>query len=238
MTQTESTGAPDLEGAPRARKSEQTKARIVDAALALFLEHGYEGTTMRAIAKAAEVSVGNAYYYFESKEHLIQAYYGQIQELHLGAARPVLDTERGFAERLRGVLRAHIDTVSPYHQFAGVLFKTAADPRSPLSPFSAESSGSRERSIGLFTELLEGSDAKVGKDLRTELPELLWLYQMGIVLYWVHDDSPGTARTYTLIDRTTPLVDKLISISRLPVLRPMTRLVVETIRDLRSIPSS
>jgi AcrR family transcriptional regulator len=221
----------------RPRKSEQTKAKIVDAALALFLEHGFEGTTMRAIAAAADVSVGNAYYYFDSKEHLIQEYYGQIQELHLAAARPVLDHESGFQQRLRGVVRAHVDIATPYHRFAGVLFKTAADPRSPLSPFSAESSESRSRSIALFTELLDKSDAKVGKDLRAELPELLWLYQMGIVLYWVHDDSPGTARTYLLIDRTVPLVDKLISVSRLPVLRPITRQVIDTIRELRGIPS-
>lgn len=229
--------APEQEPAAKPRKSEQTKARIVDAALELFREHGFEGTTMRAVAAAADVSVGNAYYYFASKEHLIQEYYGRVQDLHIEAARPILDRERSFQARLRGVVRAHIDTTTPYHQFAGVLFKTAADPRSPLSPFSTESSGTRERSVRLFGEVLEGSDAKVGKDLRSELPELLWLYQMGIVLYWVHDDSAGTARTYTLIDRTVPLVDKLISISRLPVLRPITRQVVDTIRELRGIAS-
>jgi AcrR family transcriptional regulator len=235
-----STGAQAQAGQPaeRPRKSEQTKARIVDAALLLFLEHGFEGTTMRAIAAAAEVSVGNAYYYFASKEHLIQEYYGRIQELHLAAARPVLDAERGFQQRLRGVLRAHIDIATPYHQFAGVLFKSAADPRSPLSPFSSESSEPRSRSIALFDDLLDGSDARVGRDLRAELPELLWLYQMGVVLYWVHDDSAGTARTYLLIDRTVPLVDKLISISRLPVLRPVTRQLMQTIRELRGVPSA
>jgi AcrR family transcriptional regulator len=230
--------APGEDPAAKPRKSEQTKARIVDAALELFLRYGFEGTTMRGIAAAAEVSVGNAYYYFESKEHLIQEYYGRIQALHLAVARPVLDRERGFQGRLRGVVRAHIDISTPYHQFAGVLFKTAADPRSPLSPFSAESSETRERSVALFAELLEGSDAKVGKDLRSELPELLWLYQMGIILYWVHDDSPQTSRTYLLIDRTVPLIDRLISLSRLPVLSPATRAILETIRELRGIPSA
>jgi AcrR family transcriptional regulator len=224
--------------AAKRRKSGQTKARIVDAALDLFLQYGLEGTTMRGIAAAAEVSVGNAYYYFDSKEHLIQEYYGRIQELHLAAARPVLDRERGFQERLRGVVRAHVEIATPYHRFAGVLFKTAADPRSPLSPFSAESGEARARSVALFSELLEGSDAKVGRDLRSELPELLWLYQMGIVLYWVHDDSQNTARTYLLIDRTVPLIDKLISLSRLPVLRPATNGILETIRDLRGIAST
>jgi AcrR family transcriptional regulator len=226
------------EPATKPRKAEQTKARIVDAALELFLQYGFDGTTMRAIAARADVSVGNAYYYFASKEHLIQEYYVRIQDLHLAAARPVLDAEQGFQQRLRGVVRAHIVIATPYHQFAGVLFKTAADPRSPLSPFSAESSEPRQRSIALFTELVNGSDVKVGKELRAELPELLWLYQMGIILFWVHDNSARTARTYLLIDRTVPLVDKLISVSRLPILRPVTRQVIETIRELRGIPAS
>ena len=236
MTQTAAGEAADRnDEVAKPRKSEQTKARIVEVALELFLRHGFEGTTMRAIAAAADVSVGNAYYYFASKEHLIQEYYGLIQAAHLEAARPVLLRERSLAERLRGVVGAHIDTATPYHQFAGVLFKTAADPRSPLSPFSRESSPARESSIRLYAEVLEGSDVKVSRELRSELPELLWLYQMGIVLFWVHDNSPATARTHVLIDRTVPLVEKLVSLSRLPVLRPIARQVVETIRELRGI---
>lgn len=226
------------EPAAKPRKSDQTKARIVDSALELFLEHGYDGTTMRGIAKAAGVSVGNAYYYFDSKEHLIQEYYGRVLDAHVDASRAVLDQEHSFQGRLRGVIRAHIDTASPYHQFAGVLFKTAADPKSPLSPFSRESGPTRDRSIALFTEVLQGSDAKVSKDLRPELPELLWLYQMGIVLYWVHDDSAGTERTYLLIDRTVPLIDRLVGLSRLPVLRPIARQLVETMRELRGVPAA
>jgi AcrR family transcriptional regulator len=49
-------------------KSEQTRALILETAMRLFQERGYDKTTMRAIASEAGVSVGNAYYYFESKE--------------------------------------------------------------------------------------------------------------------------------------------------------------------------
>ena len=47
-------------------KSARTRSAIIDAALRLFRERGYEATTMRAIAAEAGVSVGNAYYYFDS----------------------------------------------------------------------------------------------------------------------------------------------------------------------------
>ena len=53
-------------------KSARTRSVIIDAALKLFRERGYDATTMRAIATEAGVSVGNAYYYFDSKEMLIQ----------------------------------------------------------------------------------------------------------------------------------------------------------------------
>jgi len=56
-------------------KGERTRERILDVALDLFRERGYEATTMRMIAKAAGVSLGNSYYYFPSKDHLVQSFY-------------------------------------------------------------------------------------------------------------------------------------------------------------------
>ncbi|MEZ0064949.1 AcrR family transcriptional regulator [Streptacidiphilus sp. MAP12-20] len=49
-------------------KSERTRALILETAMRLFQERGYDKTTMRAIAAEAGVSVGNAYYYYEGKE--------------------------------------------------------------------------------------------------------------------------------------------------------------------------
>lgn len=218
----------------RPAKSEQTRALIVETALRLFRERGYEATTMRAIAKEAGVSVGNAYYYFGSKEELIQAYYDELQEEHQAACRAVLERERDFASRLLGVLKARVDTMIPYHQFAGKFFKFAAEPTSPLNPFSAESGPARAAAVAIYREVVDGSTLELDPDFRAELPELLWLYSMGIVLYWVHDSSPGCRKTYLLIERTVPLVDKMVAMSRLPVLRAVTRELVEIIREVRA----
>lgn len=199
----------------------------------LFRERGYARTTMRAIAQEAGVAVGNAYYYFGSKEHLIQEFYADTQREHRVVAAPALARERDFAARLAAVLHAGVDVLTPYHSFAASFFKTAAEPTSPLSPFSAESSGPRDASVTLFREVLEGSTATVDAELREPLPELLWLGYMGVVLYWVHDRSPGQAKTRQLIDGAVPLVDRLVKLSRLRVLRPVTRQVVGLIHTLR-----
>jgi AcrR family transcriptional regulator len=213
-------------------RSETTRNRIVEAALRLFQENGYARTTMRAIAKEAGVSVGNAYYYFKSKEELVQGFYDRIAELHTQRSADILETEADFADRMRLVLLAWLEVAGPYHEFGRQFFVNAADPDSPLSPFSPESSPARDTQIALWREVLEGSTAKIDPDLREDLPELLWLYHMGIVLFWVHDKSSGAVRTRQLVERTVPMLDRLASLSRLRVLRPVTREIVRLVKDL------
>jgi AcrR family transcriptional regulator len=215
-------------------RAEQTRAAIVEAALRLFREDGYEAATMRAIAREAGVSTGNAYYYFSSKEELIQEFYLRSHAEHAAACRGLLDTEHEFASRLRGTVRALIDVLGPYHAFAATFYKNAAEPTSPLSPFSKESSPARDASVALYREVVAGSSARIDRELRAELPELLWLYSMGIVLFWVYDTSAGCAKTYRLIDATVPLADRLVSMARLPVLRGTTRDVIALIREIRN----
>ena len=75
----------------RSTKGEQTRAAIAEAALRMFREQGYEATTMRAIAKEAGVATGNAYYYFDSKEELIQEEIAQILREGNGLVEATLD---------------------------------------------------------------------------------------------------------------------------------------------------
>lgn len=218
-----------------ATKGERTRELLVETALRLFRERGYEATTMRLLAAEAGVSVGNAYYHFPSKQHLVQAYYDWSQEVHVAAAQPVLDAETDLEARLRGALRARIDTMESEKSFAVGFFRFAADPASPLSPFSPESAPARERAVGLYSDVVEGADGPaMVPELRAALPELLWLYSMGVVLFWVHDTSPGSTRTYALVDRTVPLVVRLVGLARYRLLRGTVLDLLGLVRDLRA----
>ena len=223
------------EGAATTTKGEKTRALILETALRLFRERGYEETTMRVIASEAGVSLGNAYYYFRSKEHLIQAFYARTHQEHLEACTEVLATETKLKSRLLGVMRAKITSILPYHRFSGILFKTAADPASPLNPFSDASQPVRQQSSALFAEVVHGSDQKVHASLRDELPGLLWTYHMGIVLYWIYDKSPGCTRTLRLVDRTVEIVCRLVSIAYLPPVRPLVRTTLRLMQELREV---
>jgi hypothetical protein len=54
-----------------------------------------------------------------------------------------------------------------------------------------------------------------------------------VVLFWVHDGSPDQRRTRRLIDGAVPLVDRLVGLSRMPVLRPALRQIVGLIDAIR-----
>lgn len=216
----------------RTSKAVQTRAGIVDAAMSLFRTGGYDATTMRAIADEAGVSLGSAYYDFSGKEELIQAFYDQLQAEHAANSESAYATPV-FADRLRGVMDSFLEIAGPYHDFGGQFFRNAADPRSPLSPFSEQSAPAREASTDLFRRAVEGSDLKIAPALRSELPELLWLLHMGVVLFWVYDDSPDQKRTRALVAGLVPLVDRAARLTRLPLVRGLVDDALGVVRQLR-----
>jgi AcrR family transcriptional regulator len=225
--------SPAVESGEAGSKGERTRSLILETALEMFGERGYEETTMRAIAEEAGVALGNTYYHFRSKEHLIQAYYERMHEIHMESCAELLNKERTLKGRLLGVMRQILEDMAPYHQFAGVLFKTAADPQSPLHPFSSESESTRRANIELFAEVVKGAKARIPSDLAVELPSLLWLYHMGIVLFWIHDDSNGQNRTRRLMEHTVDIVVRLIQLASLPPMRPLRKSVLKMLADLR-----
>jgi AcrR family transcriptional regulator len=217
---------------PKTRRGETSRAAILSAALDLFQERGYEATTMRAIAERAGVSLGSSYHYFPSKEHLVLEFYRHTHELHVAAIAPMLAREKDLAARLRGTIRAVIVTCEPFHAVAGSIFSTVANPSSPLSPFSETARPLREEVIEVYAGVLKGSDARIPADVAEVLPLLLWLYQMGILYFWILDRSLGSLRTLEVIDETTDLIVRLIGLANLPVLRGSRRRVIAMIKSL------
>ena len=93
----------------------------------------------------------------------------------------------------------------------------------------------RREATELMALVVQGSATKVTGELADELPNLLWLYLMAIILYWIHDDSTGNARTYKLIDRTVDIIVRLINLSSLALMRPLVRGALELTGELRQL---
>ncbi|WP_131806037.1 TetR/AcrR family transcriptional regulator, partial [Mycobacterium alsense] len=65
--------APSRPGRPVGADGEQTRARIVGAAMRCVAEVGYSRATIREIARAADMTSGSLYHYFPNKSELIKA---------------------------------------------------------------------------------------------------------------------------------------------------------------------
>jgi AcrR family transcriptional regulator len=210
------------------KKSEDTKRRILQAALELFREKGFEQTTMREIADRAGMALGAAYYYFDSKEKFVMAYYQQtLEEMLDYASKPPVSETRSLKERLHLVLDYKFRQMKPYRSFLGVLFRFAADPNNPLSPFGDETRELRGANIRMFEQILQRTEPAIPPDMREPLPRLLWMYQMGLILFWLYDRSRGQIRTKNLQEKSLDLILSLIRIGKLPLMGPLRRSVID-----------
>jgi AcrR family transcriptional regulator len=210
-------------------KAEETRGRILSAALDLFREHGFEKTTMREVAKEAGVALGSAYYYFESKEAIVMAFYQQSQDAMLTLIEEALPKQKGLKARLRTIVDVKFQYFEPNRKFLGALMAHTADPQNPLSPFSKETGSIRDKDAEQFSRALEGSGTKVPDDLKKHLPHLLWMFQMGLILFWMYDRSPSQSRTEILVDKSLDLVVNLIKFSSLPLMKPVRRRVLDVV---------
>ena len=211
-------------------KAEETRERILDAALKLFRERGFDETTMRDIAAAAGVATGAAYYYFRSKEELVMAFYVRTNEEARAIIPPRIARSRDLRKRVRTIIDTKLEQFAEHRRLMVALVRIGIDPKHPLSPFGEETKNMREESIEFFRLAIDGASPPVPKDLAGDLPRLLWLYQMGLILFWIFDESRGQRRTHALLDGTVDLMIRLIQVSGLPMMGPMRKRLLGIVR--------
>lgn len=89
-------------------KDKSTEDRIFGVATEVFLEKGFEGTTMQDIAERAGINKSLLNYYFRSKDRLFNAVFELIAGKMLEKLSPVLDESLPLEEKLRFFFRTHI----------------------------------------------------------------------------------------------------------------------------------
>lgn len=200
-------------------KGVATRAHVLQTALALFRERGFDETTMREIATRAGLSLGAAYHYFASKEAIILAYYGTVQRQHVELARQALATTSELRDRLAVAMHTKLDVLAEDRRIMGALLRFTGDPTHPLSFLGATARPIQLASISVFDEALEG--ANLPPDLRRIAPTVLWALHMGILLYFLYDDSPAQERTRRLVDGAMDVVVRILPVMRFPLFKPI-----------------
>lgn len=209
-------------------KGADSRQKLLNAAMKLFAQNGFQGTTMRSIAQESGLSLGNSYYYFESKDELVAELFRQLQDRHRALAWNRLQHGNNLETNVRITLESALEVLSPYRDF-GPAFMRAA--------FAGGNHGAREvnrsKEFGLWSQAVATCSPQPPLAIRQDLPQLLWLIQRGIMLFWAYDDTKDAARTRRLIGNAAPVIARLAVLSRLPVVRTILDDVISLVRSSR-----
>lgn len=200
-------------------KGEATRNHLLDTALKLFRKGGFSRTTMRDIAKAADLSLGAAYHYFPAKEAIVQAYYEWSQQEHERRARAATNADADLRERAGVLLRSKLDMLRHDRKLLGALFSSLGDPSHPLSIFGKQTAALRERSIRQFVAVFD--EPCIPEELRGVLGRTLWLAHLGILLFLIHDNSPQQARTEKLVETLVDMTARGVPLLSHPLAAPI-----------------
>ncbi|BBY03592.1 TetR/AcrR family transcriptional regulator [Mycobacterium seoulense] len=91
-------------GRPVGADGERTRARIIAAAMRCVAEKGYSRTTIREIARAADMTSGSLYHYFPNKSELLDAAVEDIERKAVPRLRAAAASRDDVADRLAAVL--------------------------------------------------------------------------------------------------------------------------------------
>ena len=216
-------------------KAQTTRAHLLATALMIFRDRGLDAATMRELASAAGASLGSAYYYFPSKEAIIQAYYDDVQAEHTRRMTAALAEKRlDLNSRLRSAFHSKLDILQGDRKLLSALFRYTGEPHHPLSALGDGTRKNRQESLSVFATAI-GSE-RLPDDIRALLPTALWALHLGILLYFIYDDSPEQQRTRRLVDGAIALIVRALALAKLPLLKPVRGSVLNLLRDAGLLP--
>jgi AcrR family transcriptional regulator len=187
----------------REKNKEQTKERILRAALELFKEKGLEGTATKEISKRSGIAEGTLFNYFNTKEDLALYFFQkETDDLIAWYGKETRLQKAPLAEKLFAIIHRQLEYLAPYEEFIGAVFYRSLQPTSTLSPLSLESQELRLKYLRFIREILAEAEEK------EQLPRVgslgayaVGLFYIGVVTFWLQDRSRGKQKTLALLDR-------------------------------------
>lgn len=184
--------------------------RILRAAIEVFASKGYFHARMTDVAKAASVADGTLYLYFEGKEHLLMSIFDDVLTRFIERLQEEIAALDDPVDKLRVMLRLHLETLGRDPALAHVLQVEARHSRRFMSLFT------RGR-LGEYLSILRGiieEGQELGSFRRDVPPGLATTLVFGaadeLVTSWLLAEQPGD-----LVRRLGPLI-KLLSEGLVP----------------------
>jgi AcrR family transcriptional regulator len=113
----------------REQKKKATRAAIMEAAINLFGERGYESTSVSSLAKTAGIGKGTIYSYFASKNEILLAFCEEELAFIHQEIRKRLDPDAPLAEKMLLVLMSEFRFVTRNKEFGRTLLREMTFPK-------------------------------------------------------------------------------------------------------------
>jgi AcrR family transcriptional regulator len=176
-----------------AADKEATRERILLTAAELFRRQGFESTTTRDIAQAAEIAAGTLFNYFDTKEAIVASLAAEV----LAKARNSFQRQpagSGLDEDLFSLTAGELRQLKPLRSFIRPLLETL------FSPLAANYDA--ELRIA-HLEIVAAIARRQGvPELPTPSLHLYWSLYLGVLAYWATDKSPRQEDTLALLDES------------------------------------
>ncbi|MCI5208694.1 MAG: TetR/AcrR family transcriptional regulator, partial [Candidatus Electrothrix sp. ATG2] len=139
------------------KKKKATKAAIMEAAINLFGERGYESTSVSALAKAAGIGKGTIYSYFSSKNEILLAFCEEELAFIYDEIREKLDPDASLAEKMLLVFMSEFRYVTRNKEFGRTLLREMTFPKEITIEKSRKI---EERFLELFVKFFKEAQEK------------------------------------------------------------------------------
>lgn len=141
-------------GRPVGASGEQTRRRIIGAAMRCVAEVGYSKASIREIARAADMTSGSLYHYFPNKAELLKATGEEIEDIVRPRLRAAAASSDDIVDRLDAVLDESKQLMRDYPWLAAFLRATRAQGATQMLPGGPRYPGSRALR-DVITEIIE-----------------------------------------------------------------------------------
>ena len=221
----------------RVSKTQQANNQraIIAAAVELMTQHGFEATTMKQIARAANLGDATIYKYFPSKEKLVVGYFEQAVSDALALSQQANGWDDfTLQEHAQLLIDSFLEVLLADREFVAMARQLVE--RAPLLMLAHDMPG-KPALQQAFLQMLDQAQAS-GEippcGFKSSLSALLADYVYGVVAYWLRDESDGFNDTTQMVDLSvgvlvlslrSGLIDKLLELGGFVLRSQLARLM-------------
>jgi len=183
-----------------------TKRKIIKTAVELFSEKSYNTVSMRTIARTAEIGDATIYKYFPTKEKILVAYYEITAEDAVIALKDIETFEEySLQEKIQVLLDNYLAAMLADREFVAESFTLLF--QSPMFLFGDTNPIKKElhATITNFLDDAFEKDEISGFPFQSVLPDIICEYFIGVLHFWIKDESDDFHETTQFIDMTLNL---------------------------------